>query len=376
MDKITLPLLFLPIFLGMLLTLIASGNRLVWAKRKNNSFLVIFLVLPILVYGTFLVGLRPIGAGSDTPRYVYTYNNLDGPLTAIGTGVRYFGNTELLWWPLQSLLRPLLSAQSWLLVNFYLVFVFSFLLYRQVAAQRNFSSAIFALAFLTFFSVYAGNIIREALSIPIGAIGFNLFFKKKYTSALLLICIAIGLHWSALVFLSAPIFTSRLFNKNWPYIIIPIASLLLTTFASSTIGDVVSALGIPQLHSKFDLYFSGDYQSHVGNVWTHANFWICTLTSFAFLAVCKPSEYEDKSFHLYTLLFLSLILFGVTNADFSERYMPYILLVTPLQMASLIGKFRLPALLKNSAFLGYFVLMAMLVVTTQSSQYTLGYDLG
>ncbi|MEN5220550.1 EpsG family protein [Stenotrophomonas sp. TWI602] len=337
--------------------------------------MLLLLVAPVFIYGFSLVAMRSLDAGNDTPRYVSTYNQLNGLSTSVSVGIRTYGNTEFLWWPLQSVIKPFLSPRGWLITNYLLVFYFVGMYYKKSARTLGVNAQVFALVFLTFFLIYSGNIMRQALAVPIGALGFWLFYQRRFLFASLAIAISIGLHWSCLVFLTAPALLLPFFNRDRVYLLIPLLSLALSILSSQIIGDLVNALGVAQISDKFNLYFSADHQSHIGAVWKTANFWICTLSSFTFLLVSKPSLHADKSIHIYSLLFLSLVLFGVNTADFSERYIPFLLLVLPLQIAAIINSVNAPAVIKSLAYFGFFLVLAGLVFFAESSQYTLGYTI-
>ncbi len=370
--------LFLPIVFGALticLWLPAKPVYQIATSRASGALRIALVVAPIFAYGLYFVALRPLDAGNDTARYVATYSNLDGPIDAVATGARYFGNTEFLWWPFQSLFRPTLDAQNWLIANFVLVFVSTWVFYKSAARALGLSSTIFALAFLTFFLVYSGNIMRQALAAPLGALGFFLYFGGRRKTALLLMFVAIGLHWSSIAFLAAPLFGIKAIDRHKIYLAAPLGALAISTFASQIIGDIVSLAGFSALTDKFNLYFSGVHESHVGEVWKTANFWICSIISLLFLLFVKPERLKTASLHRYTCLFLSLILFGINTADFAERYMPLLLLVSPMQAALLIERIKAPPVLKGAAYFGSFITLSALVLMATSSQHTLGYAL-
>ena len=89
----------------------------------------------------------------------------------------------------------------------------------------------------------------------------------------------------------------------------------------------------------------------------------------------RPSRSESQALHKFTLLLLSLVLFGINSADFSERYMPYLLLIVPLQAALVAMRLRASQTIRNFAYIGFFLLIGALVLLAKSSQHTLGYAL-
>jgi len=376
MDALILFSVFLLMTLAFLFVFFASNNKVVFHAHglRHQVCLFLLVVIPIFVWGLVLAGFRPVDVGFDTPRYVETFLNLDGVFTARMVGESYYGNTEFLLWPFQSLLKPFLSVRGWLVFNYCLVFFLVYLYYRGSAKALGFSSAIFALVFLTFFLVYAGNTMRQVLAIPIGALGFQLYRRGNFFGGLFAIFIAIGFHWSSIMFLAAPAFSLGFFKRDRVYLLMPLLALFSSVFLMDLVGFVIALIDVPMLTDRFNLYFSEGRVSHVGHVWEKANFWICSITALVFFYVCRPSRYSDNVLHQYVVLFLSLVFFGITNADFSERYMPYILLVIPLLVAMIADRISIPAFAKNFIFLGFFLVLGALVFASGSSQQTLGYS--
>lgn len=378
MNVEELALICMPVVFGSLLLCLFAGKAPVYTCNDGagrGAPLPLLLALPIFFYGFILVAMRPLDAGNDTVGYISTYNQLDGIASSWRIGALNYGNTEILWWPLQSVLRNVLSPRAWLIANYFFVFVLTALFYRTAARPSGIRSGIFALAFLTFFLVYTGNIMRQALAAPIGALGFFLFFERRIVIAGSLVALAIGLHWSSIVFLAAPLFALRLFNKDGIYLCLPVLALAASVLSSSVIGHIVGLLGIPGITEKFTLYFQQGHQSHIEAIWKTANFWICTASSTAFLLMDRPSRSESQALHKFTLLLLSLVLFGINSADFSERYMPYLLLIVPLQAALVAMRLRASQTIRNFAYIGFFLLIGALVLLAKSSQHTLGYAL-
>lgn len=365
------------VLVGILSVLVIFPGREFFSigARSKTSVVIILIGLPVLLYGIYLAGLRPEDAGNDTPRYVRTFENLEGPSTARAVGTQYYGNTELLIWPAQSLLRPFLSSRAWLVTNFVLVYILCYVYYSRAAKSISVSPAIFSFVFLTFFLVYSGNTMRQVLAIPIGALGFHLYRVGHRPRAIILIALAIGFHWSTIIFAAAPLFSSRIFKWRFSYIAIPAIALVFSALAPEIIGAIVRFVNISEFTDRFELYFREGRVSHVGAVWLTANFWICTICSFGFLGLCREGDFKGASLHAYTTLALTVMLLGITNADFSERYMPYVLLVIPLQLAAMLSKAKVPPAVKNVAFVSCFLVLSMLVLFSESAQQTLSYTI-
>ncbi|MGY1425105.1 EpsG family protein [Lysobacter sp. A289] len=345
------------------------------AGKANSLVLSAFVAFPLLMIGVAMAGLRPETAGFDTARYIFTYQRISSSLTAIEDGALYYGNTEFLWWPIQSFLRNLLDAKAWLLVNFLFVIAASAVCYKVVARTYRLNFLIFSLAFATFFVVYAGNGMRQALAVPVGALGFFYFFNRRYILWAVCSVLAVGLHWSALAVFLVTVFRCNAFNRDYLYVLLPAFCLAASVLMADLVGMVVDFVGFGGFSEKYDLYFSGTRESHVGAVWKTLNFWLCSVLSLAYLIFCKRSLSPSASLHSYVVVFLSLVFFGIRIPDFSERYFPYLLFVTPLIVALLIDRLPFSARLKNVSLLVSFFLLAVMVYANESTQATLGYSL-
>lgn len=344
------------------------------AWRVDRAFDTGLLVVPVFIMGAVLIGFRPFDAGYDTPHYVEAWLELDGFWSARKVGSEIYGNTELLWWPVQSLFRGFLGTRDWLLLNYILVFLSVYWGYRELCSRYSINPLIFALVFLTYFFVYSGNAIRQALALPFGLLAFCWWFDCRYARAALALVLSVGLHWSSLFFVLAPVLSLPVFRRQSVLLLVPLGALLGALVAGDVARVVVYALDMPELIEKYKLYFEGGRESHIGTVWHQFNFWLCLGVSGAFLIICKPSAYRSLVLHRYVVLFLSLMLFGVSVADVSERFFPALLLVTPLMVMLIIQRFQMPAPIAQGALLlGFFVLW-LLVCSTESAQATLGHQ--
>ncbi|WP_427046995.1 EpsG family protein [Halomonas casei] len=357
-----------------------SDGRLIWKNsgsllRIDRTLDLAFLVLPVFLIGLLIIGFRPLDAGFDTPNYISAWLKLDGFNSARQDGADVYGNTEYLWWPLQSLFIKLLSARGWLVLNYALVFFSVFWVYHKICRHFFVNPLIFPFVFLTYYFVYSGNAMRQALALPFGLLAFCWWFEKRYVYSLLAICFSIGLHWSSLIFILTPVITLPIFRKKSTLITLPIL-MLATSFMIDDVSRVlVQIINMPELTVKHQLYFEGGRASHVGSIWTKFNFWLCFGVSFLFLATCPPSRYSSNVLHSYVLLFLSLMLFGVTVADISERFFPALLLVTPLMVILIIQRFKIPPTILELTIKFFFLALWILICSTESAQQTLGFTL-
>lgn len=343
-------------------------------RRKDTKFLFILLVVfPIVLYGFYFIGLRPLDAGSDTWRYVITFDQLKDVSSARKVGSENYGNTELLWWPFQALFSGFIEAQTWLAVNFLFFVALMYQAYRVGAEGYRFSPLLFAYVFFTFLFVYSGNTVRQAAAIPLGLISVFYFGRGCYVRWVVFAFISMGMHWSAMVFFFAPLFRVR-WGRDWIYLLIPCLAGLASVFLRDIVAVLVQAVQYEGFDRKYDIYFSTVRETHFGEVWQTFNFWLCIFLSFLFLGVVRTSAIGGRVIHGYTAFFLSLVLLGMNVADFSERYMPYLLAIFPIMLSFVLGEIRfLSREMKGVLYISFFSIMGFAVFMNKSAQITLGY---
>lgn len=349
--------------------LIYCGHNLIFPR----VFFLTFCVVPIFLYGTYFVAFRPLDAGFDTARYVEAYLALDDLFSARDIGAAIYGNTEILWWPFQALFSGWLGERGWLFINYVMVFVLVFFAYVPLGRKYGISPLIFPLVFLTYFFVYSGNAMRQAVALPFALIAFCSLFDKKYLRFLLYSAVAVGFHWSAIVFFFSPIMRLSVFNRRLGLIFAPLGLFLMSIFFADVSRLFVDLVGMPELKVKYELYFEGGRVSHVGTVWSKLNFWLCVLVGFLFLFIGR-SEKQDNVLYAYVSFILGLILFGVSISDFSERFFPALFLVFPLIVTLILRRLKWPKVVSEGVLHLMFLLMGLMVLANHSAQETLGYD--
>lgn len=327
--------------------------------------------LVIFCWFIYVAGMRPFDAGGDTARYIEAYSEISSFIGAREVGGAIYGNTEILWWPVQYVYKFFeVSERLWLVINCIWIFVLTYFSYRKLCWGGF--ALIFSFVFLTYFSVYAGNAMRQALAFPIGLLSVCFLYERRYLLYFLLCFISVGLHWSSLAFV-AFLFFKVLPNNRFTYLVLPIFSFMCSWALEPSLRLFVDIVGLPELRVKLDLYFDRGRESHVGAVWETFNFWICLLGSFAYLVLFRSGRGSSRALASYVSGFLSIILFGVFNPDFSERYFPAVLLVYPLLMASILARFKIGSDLRLSLFMLFFLVLGISVFISQSARDTLGY---
>lgn len=154
---------------------------------------------------------------------------------------------------------------------------------------------------------------------------------------------------------------------------LPVLALLFSGLMDGVTDFLIQEVGLVSLEAKRDLYFSVDRVSHVEFVWKTFNFWICLTFGYLYLIFSRIDEGESIFLHALICFFLSLILFGIGNVDFSERYMPPLLLLLPVMFYGVLQSVVSRVFYRNLIFLLVFYFMGVAVFFAESSRVTLGY---
>lgn len=349
-------------------TLVHRSYSIPQKKRDLNAHKLLFFTLPPLVLGYYYIALRPYDAGGDTIPYLHSYARILSPVTA--TQDADYG-TELLFWPVQALLKYFVDERGWLIANYFIVIFLTYTAYKKFTDKTSISPLIFSLVFLTFFAVYAGNAMRQIYSIPLGVIAFHYCYRKNYKLFLAFSILSIAFHWSAIIILASPIF-ARVPNKKVYYILIPLAALACSSLIGPLIEFITSLAGLDWLTDKSNLYFKGGRTSHIEAVWKTVNFWLCVIIYLALIITKTITEENHQNLTKFLLMFFSLMLFAISNADVSERYMVWFLFLVPLAVIVVFSKIKIIPALKNQLILILFLIMTVLVYTRESATATLG----
>jgi len=348
------------------------------AIYKYSTFFITFAVILIFyLLGSYFIGLRPLDAGFDTPSYVRAFLQIDDIFSAREVGKNTFGNTEFLYWPMQSFFKNFLSdPQAWLFLQYSIVFLLLGISYRYLVMDTPIPVFIFVFVLLTFDLVYFGNALRQGLAFPIGVISVYFLIQKKYFHYLLLVGISIGLHWSSLIFLLTPIFQFALFQRRsfllFYYLLLPVFSFSIIYI----LYYLFQFLGIDMIVNKFDLYLHRI--THFGSLYSLVNFWFSML--FASIVIVFNDFYKKyRMLYLLHTLFLSLILVGVAVPDFSERFLYSYIFLTP--MIAYIFVFRIlplkhglvDTMVLSLSYVVFFIVLGLFVLQNESARITLVY---
>ena len=268
--------------------LILKKDIVIFTIHKNQSAKLLTYT-PLILAGFLLIALKPFDAIGDTPRYLLSFSRLTNPFTA--TDDASYGS-EVFFWPLQAFIKFFVSIDYWFTAHFIIISILNYYAYRKITEKTNINPLVFLLLYLTYFTVYDANAMRQSYSIPIAAIAFCYAYEKNYLKYFIFSLISISFHWSAVIIILAPIF-SLLPSKRYLYFTLPIISLAAAELLALTLDAFVSLTGFTWLASKHSAYILGNYSSHLTSIWESINFWSCILIYYA-LALTNPFKSSEE----------------------------------------------------------------------------------
>lgn len=316
-----------------------------------------------------LVALRPLAPpAGDTTAYVRTFVRLPTSPDAWEAGKSYFGNSEFLFWRLQGLLAQWADARMFLVLNFVAVVVATALCYR--ALTRHWSSTAwvaFALVFLTYFTVYSGNGMRQALAIPVAVLAARLLWERAWLKGAALLAVAAGLHWAAVVGLVV-VAVRALPLTRLVVLGIPLAAYLASTQLSSL---VLSRLGETALSERADVY--GATIESTADSRTSVNLLIVVALYLALALRQRPVHDGDKFIRASALLFMTLVAATLPLNEVWVRFLVNLMFLTPAMAIACVRATSLPPRVRSAALALGFTLLCGAWLVSGSAQLTLGY---
>jgi len=338
------------------------------------------IVLMMLFYILVLVftGFRPFDAGFDTGRYILAFEALDGITTAQSVGKEVYGNSEIGFWPVAAVIKIFIEdPRLWLVVNVSLIYILIGSLYKMLVRGTPAPFYIFVFVFLTYDMVYFGNAMRQSLGLPVAIMSLYFLTRGERVKYLLVLGVAISLHWSSLAFLLAPIISWVI---QWPRKYLLIFYALLPFFSKLMIetGYLISmTLGLDPLIDRFNIYMNKE-DSHIVEAYYLYNFWL--VVAFGLFVIVYVEKFRRyKMLYLAHSLLLFLVLSGVAIGDISERYFPGYIMLMPLIAYMAIFKVASYSrtvesrMIASSLYFCAFAVLGLMVISSQSTRITLGY---
>jgi hypothetical protein len=344
----------------------ADPNEQPRARAGSDWFPIVGAPLAV-AFG--LVALRPLfPPAGDTTAYVRTFVRLPTSPDAWEAGKSYFGNSEFLFWRLQGLLAQWADARMFLVLNFVAVVVATALCYRTLTRHWSPTAWVsFALVFLTYFTVYSGNGMRQALAIPVAVLAARLLWERAWLKGAALLAIAAGLHWAAVVVL-AVVALRALPLTRLVVLGIPVAAYLFSTQLSSV---VLSRLGETTLSDRADVY--GTAIESTADSRTSINLLIVVALYLLLALRQRPVHDGDKFILASALLFMTLVAATLPLNEVWVRFLVNLMFLTPAMAIACLRATSLPPRLRSTALALGFTLLCGAWFMSASAQLTLGY---
>lgn len=336
---------------------------------------VAFVVVP-LALAFWLVGLRPLAPpAGDTNAYVKTFEALDGPIGARAVGHQWFGSSELLFWPIQGLIEPWGSPRTFLVLNFVAVVFASALAYRAITRHWGpHAWLLFSLVFLTYFCVYAGNGMRQALAIPFALAGATFVWNKRWLAGAACVFLAVGFHWTSVATLAVLVFKVVPLNKK-VMVATPLIALVSSQLLFHWLLELVAASFLEDtfLGERAAIYSEGVMTT--ADPRTSINLWIAVGLYVLTILGRWNEDTGDQLIRAYACLFMTLVLATLGVEEVWVRFLVNLMFLTPILGVLWIRQLRLGprpavgavALASSTLFVAWLF--------SYSAQVTLGFTL-
>jgi hypothetical protein len=327
-----------------------------FCKYKGSLIKILGLIICLNLLNIFitLVALRGVNAGNDTPRYVDSFLSIKDIWNAPEIGQVTFGSWEPFFWYLVGIIREITNSGDVFIFSIsILIFISSYMTYFLILKSARLLHLIpiaISLLYSTYYLVFAGNAIRQALIAPWILIALWLSYNESYFLAFGIITIAFFFHISSIVGLLAVslIISFKILNKKfiiWGFIIYLIIIiglnyilthpefLLYKTFIPSEVSNYLYYKMILYLKNKFAL-------ENIDNIFQMKTFIFALAMNFFTILGLIFYFRKLSNFHRFTLI-SSLVMLLIILAFFklpqiAERLLYYYYLILPLSVVSLI----------------------------------------
>lgn len=331
----------------------------------------IFFIFITFYFLMYIIGFRPLDAGNDTSPYVESFLAIDSFFNAYEIGSSYFGSKEPGFWILAGFVKLFTNdPRVWLVVNMLVAFVLTLYAYRNIASminERIWGLLIFLL-FMTYEIVYFGNVMRQAIAIPLVFLAYYFSYKEQVFRAFIFLLFASLVHFSAFLFL--PLIFIKYFKNTT--IILKIAiffSLLFSFFSSELVGFIVNLIGFEPLLIKYNLYIEKQFQGEMANrsIWSSLNILMVLGLNIIVLFMLKKNDF----IYYLNLYFLILFVLFLNFPIIEIRILPYYIFLYPFIFKLLIELIVKKDILATISLIGIFILIAISTFTSESARYTL-----
>lgn len=200
--------------------------------RRNTLFVSIFLGVLMI----FIAATKALTVGSDTYNYYVAFVNVESLYY-----LRTFAGTQILWYYFNLICCEYLNYDIFQFVCYSIIIYGFFYSFQKESAYPLFSILVFILMYFYFSSF---NVMRQYIAISIVLLAYIQLLAKKYVEFLLLVLLASGFHFSALLALfSWFIYKIRLPNSIYIYWVVAL-SFVVGFFYTDKLTDMITSIVI------------------------------------------------------------------------------------------------------------------------------------
>tara|TARA_B110000211_G_C14092801_1_gene560235 strand:- start:9229 stop:10347 length:1119 start_codon:yes stop_codon:yes gene_type:complete len=343
-------------------------------KIKDSNIPSLLLLIGSLAVLIFVAGYRPVAQFGDTAKYLYSFNMLTDILYAREDGQFYYGNNELLFWPVAAFIKWLgVNGRGWLIFILVWFFAFGLLSYRKLVNSKYWV-VVFCSLFLSYHLVFV-NSIRQAMVEPLILFAFYYCTIKRYYSSLFLISTGTLFHYSAYFSFPLVFIRSRLIQFLNPmyvclliliaFVISPFLELIFDSFLMFNFDETID--------SKIDSYVTEGNVNEYENLWGLKQFQLMVFSSIAYVLVFSREKFRGNSLiYIWVLYYLLLVILTSKIPIISGRLMQFLSLVFPIIVWDFINILKVSMEQKVVIYTILFGMLGLLVINNLSAQIVLG----
>lgn len=362
--------MYLVVAFSFLVFLMAINRLALYDNIRSRP--VFYVTILALFYFLFLsvIGFRDFSAGNDTIRYVYAFEKLTDISSSREVGMVFFGNSELLFWPLAALLKSIVDDARFFLVATSTFSFFSSLwafysIGKNLLEMDKYRSLEIAavscvIAFSIYQLVYFGNHIRASVAIPIACVSLSLAGEKRLQSVLLM-ALAAGFHSSVLLLYPVLLYAMFGHYKIHTFFLIFIIGFI----GASNIEYFYPLFSFLGLDMKVNLYVSEKVETQIESIFLMSSTWVILLLGAVSTLV------TNERYRVITSLLIILVVALSVMPIVSVRYFPVLLLIAIPGVISVLDKY----FGKRLSTIGLFFCICItnyVMLSSDSVKYTLG----
>lgn len=256
----------------------------------------------------FLAFSKSLSVGTDTYNYYLNFLNIKSYLFE-----RTYSGTQKLWYYYNIVLKEFSNYDLFIFSCYFIIIFCFFYSFYKKSSNPVFSVLIFVLMYFYFSSF---NIMRQYIALSIISVSYVFLTAKKYLIFLILIVLALGFHFSAIISLFAIVIMKINNLKSICIYTVVIVSFILGFYQNEIIKNLITSVS---LDKNYDVM---GYQNYFDYFGTNRNILANIINNIVFV-ICYYLHKDRNDFYL-KMFFVSTILdnlFG--SAGHASRFLLY-----------------------------------------------------